>query len=258
MMNLGKSSIYYKTKKNDTELIDLQLDKAEKHPQEGFWKSYNRLRLEGHTDNHKRVYRVYKLLRLHIRKKAKKRLPARVKEPIVLSESTNQVWSIDFMHDSLLNGRKIKTFNVLDDYNRESLHIEINHSIKSSTVVWELNRLIKQRSKPHTIRMDNGPEFIAKIALQWSEMHGIDFKHIQPGKPTQNALIERFNKTYRNTVLDACIFDDLNQVRELTAEFIDDYNNKRPLRKYLVPACLNAQLGDDKPHTSFVNDKLSA
>lgn len=201
---------------------------AEAHPREGFWKSYYRLRNQGDKVNHKRLHRVYKQIGMPLRRKVKKRLPQRIKEPLATPSHFTHTWSIDFVHDVLENGRKFRSFNVIDDYNREILFIETDYSIKSSRVIWVLRHLVNRYGKPEKIRMDNGPELIATIAKEWSQMNEIEFKYIQPGKPTQNAYVERFNGSYRRGVLDAHIFETIEDVREETQKWSMDYNESRP------------------------------
>jgi putative transposase len=228
LLKTSRSAVAYKSIKDDS-FIMKQLEKLSKaNPVEGFWKCYHRLRNSGTVVNHKRLHRVYKKMKLPLRRKVKKRLPQRVKEPLAVPEGFCQTWSIDFMSDVLSNGTKFRSFNVIDDYNREVLFIETDYSLRSSRVIWVLRHLVNRYGKPRKIRMDNGPEFVAKLASGWSEMSDIEFQYIQPGKPTQNAYVERFNKTYRQGVLDAWLFDTLDEVREVTEVWIEDYNNHRP------------------------------
>ena len=228
IIKTSRSSINYLSIKDDNSLMERLQRLAVEHPREGFWKCHFRIRNSGEIVNHKRVHRVYKELGLSLRRKHKKRLPARTKEPLVVPTSFTNTWSIDFMSDALEGGRKFRTFNVLDDYNREILFIETDYSIKSSRVIWVLRHLVSRYGKPAKIRMDNGPEFIAEIAKRWSEANNIVFKHIEPGKPMQNAYIERFNKSFRDGVLDSYLFNNLDEVREITATWVNDYNQFRP------------------------------
>lgn len=176
-------------------------------------------------------------MKLNIRRRAKKRLPDRVKQPLTIPEAPNQVWSIDFMSDTLVDGRRFRLFNVLDDFNRESLAIEIDTSMPSLRVIRVLNRVIAQRGKPANLRSDNGPEFISHILQQWCEDNAITLQYIQPGKPTQNAYIERKNGSIRRELLNAYLFNSLAEVRCLSEEWRIDYNTERPHKSlgYLSP-----------------------
>lgn len=140
----------------------------------------------------------------------------------------NEIWSIDFMQDTLLNGRKFRTFNAIDEFNREILAIEIDTSLPATRVIRTLSQVIEMRGKPKRIRMDNGPEFISHKFELWCKEQEIALQYIQPGKPMQNGRVERFNGTYRTDILDAYLFEDLWQVKELTDEFVNEYNNERP------------------------------
>jgi putative transposase len=229
MLDLSKTGYYHHHKrKDDLAIIDALNKNVDDHPQEGFWLSFYRIKNQGLPWNHKRVFRVYQAIGLSLRRKKKKRLPDRIKEPLQVPAALNNTWSIDFVCDALENKRKFRSFNVMDDYNREALHVEIDYSITSKKVVYVLNRLTKKIGVPKKIRMDNGPEFIAHIIQDWSAMMEIGFHYIQPGKPTQNAFIERLNRTYRENVLDAYLFKNLMEVRNQTDIWMEDYNNYRP------------------------------
>lgn len=189
---------------------------------------FDKLRQAGHRWNHKRVYRVYKALGLNLRRKGKRRLPSRDPKPLSVPQSINQSWSADFMSDALYGGRRFRTFNVVDDFNREALAIEIDLNLPAARVIRTLDRVAETRGYPTRLRLDNGPEFISIRLAEWAEEHGIELDFIQPGKPTQNAFIERFNRTYRTEVLDMYVFHTLSEVREITEAWMIDYNQHRP------------------------------
>jgi putative transposase len=196
------------------------------NPRHGFDKLYPALRPQGFGKC--RLYRVYKSLRLNLKRRGKRRLPERVRSPLTIPERANEVWSADFMADALWSGRRFRTFNVIDDYNREVLKIEIDTSLPARRIVRALEELVAIRGKPAAIRVDNGPELISDELEKWARRHGIDRRFIQRGRPMQNGLIERFNRTYREEVLDCYVFDTLGEVRRMTAEWIRRYNEQRP------------------------------
>jgi len=200
---------------------------AETKPGLGFWKLDRRLRRLGHDWNHKRVYRVYGLLKLNLRRRTKKRVPPRDPMPLLVPARPNQVWSADFMSDALYNGPRFRTFNVLDDFNREALAIEIDTSLPSRRLVRVFEQLKAERGLPDVLRTDNGPEFLGEAFVSWCETNGILIDYIEPGKPNQNAYIERFNRSYRNEVLDTWLFRNLDEVREISWAWMLEYNEER-------------------------------
>ena len=135
---------------------------------------------------------------------------------------------MDFMSDALWNGRRFRTFNVVDDFNREALCIEIDLNLPATRVVRALERLAAWRGYPAKVRMDNGPEFIGVALAEWAEQHDVTLEFIQPGKPMQNGFIERFNRSYREGVLDMYVFKTLEEVRERTEAWMRDYNEELP------------------------------
>lgn len=227
-MCITRSMWYYRSRKDDTMVENKLNELSERLPTKGFWEYYGRIRNEGIVWNHKRIKRVYDKLGLNLRRRKKRRLPAREKQPLRVPAEMNQTWSMDFMQDSLESGRKFRCLNLIDDFNRECLAIEIDTSLSGQRVVRVLERAIELRGKPKEIRTDNGPEFISSALAQFCEKENIMLRHIQPGRPMQNGFIERFNKTLRTDVLDAYIFESLDQVREIALEWQEDYNLNHP------------------------------
>lgn len=201
---------------------------AEQFPTRGFDEYYGKIRNEGLIWNRKRVLRVYRSLELKMRRKCKKRLPARVKEPLEKPLELNDTWSLDFMSDALTSGRRIRIFNAMDDGSREVLAAYADYSICAEKVIMLLQRIAEQRGLPRKIRVDNGPEFLSKKFVQWCSQNNILIQYIQPGRPMQNAYIERLNRLFREDVLNAYLFDNLEQVRILAEKWMDEYNRLHP------------------------------
>ena len=225
-------SAYYKPRVDwsakDAEVVDSLNEIVEFRSRWGFWKCFHRLRADGKTWNHKKVYRVYCAMKLNLKRKAKKRIITRERQPFQDRQQLNKIWALDFMRDSMYDGRPFRTLNVIDEGNREALRIECGSSIPSGRLVRVMDQLVELYGKPEAIRMDNGPELTSQSFEEWAEKHKIQLIFIQPGKPNQNAFIERFNRSFRTEVLNANLFNTIDKVQQAADQWVMDYNEYRP------------------------------
>jgi putative transposase len=237
----------------DKGVIDAINATLAKRPRWGFWKIFDRMRLDGCGYNHKRVHRVYCEMKLNMKRRTKKRVITRPRQPLDCPTEINETWSLDFMRDTLYDGRPFRTLNVIDEGNREGLRIEVGRSISATRVVRVMNELIEFYDKPEAIRLDNGAELTSEAFTDWAKEHDIELRFIQPGKPNQNAFIERFNKSFRDEVLDAHLFNTLSEAQEAAEIWLEDYNEYRPHESLgrLPPAIFKPRVC--KPETSTFN-----
>ena len=227
LVSLARSMWYYKKTKDDSELIDKLNELAEQLPTRGLDEYVGRLRAQGHR---KRIYRVYKLMRLEKRRKRKPRLLNRNPDPLAVPQRPNTCWSMDFLSDALENGRRVRVLNIIDDFNREALWVDAQYSYPSEFVISALQNLEVERGLPTKIRVDNEPEFISHKLQEYCQVKNIRLEHIKPGTPTQNAYVERFNRHFREDVLDAYIFGSLRQLNIICEKWKNDYNDNHPHR----------------------------
>jgi len=196
--------------------------------------------VRGFKWNHKRVYRIYKELALNLRIKSRKRLAREKPEALTVPKDINQVWSMDFMHDQLDDGRTFRLFNVIDDYNREAICMEIDFSLPPERVFRELKQIISWRGKPQVIRCDNGPEYISAAIQNWAADWGIRLEYIQPGNPQQNAYVERFKRTVRYEWLSQYNWHNLAEVQDFETKWMWFYNHHRPNMALDADSILNS------------------
>ncbi|MBX5082673.1 IS3 family transposase [Rhizobium lentis] len=221
----------YSTKLNEEneQIADLLIGLTRAKKSWGFGLCFLYLRnVRGHLWNHKRVYRIYRELELNLRIKPRKRLKRDKPDTLIVPDQPNMVWSMDFMADRLEDGRQFRLLNVLDDFNREGLGIEVDFSLPSERVIRSLNQIIEWRGKPYAIRVDNGPEYVSGKLMEWAEKQGIALNHIQPGKPQQNAYVERYNRTVRHEWLDQNIIESIEEAQKFATQWLWTYNNERP------------------------------
>jgi putative transposase len=230
-LNISETCYRYRaTLANDNQQItDWLLRLTSAHKRWGFGLCFFHLRnVKGFGWNHKRVYRIYRELELNLRIKPRRRIKRPYPGALDVPVAPNQVWSMDFMSDQLASGKSFRTFNVVDDYNREGLGIEVDTSLPANRVIRSLEQIIEWRGKPLALRCDNGPEYISQKLVEWANDRQITLMYIQPGKPTQNAYIERFNRTARHEWLDMHDFTSIAHAQDLATEWLWQYNNERP------------------------------
>ena len=214
--------------RRDAAVIAALTDVVARYPRWGFWKCFDRLRVEGCRWNHKRVHRVYCALRLNLPRRTTRRVPRRIRQPLTAPPVLNMTWALDFMTETLYDGRRVRLLTMIDEGNREGLEIAMGLSLPSRRVIRVLDELVAIHGGPSAVRVDNGPEFTAQSFVDWCTAHRVAIHYIQPGKPDQNAYIERFNRSYRTEVLNAHLFESLGELRALTDRWLRIYNGERP------------------------------
>ena len=228
---LSESAYRYRPQRNveNDRIGDWLVRLTDNHRSWGFGLCYLYLRnVKGFQWNHKRVYRIYRELELNLRIRPRKRLIRAKPEALAVPSAINQTWSMDFMHDQLENGRSFRLLNVIDDFNREALSIEVDFSLPAERVIRTLDRVIEWRGKPRALRCDNGPEYVSASVIAWAAKKGIRLDYIQPGKPQQNAYVERFNRTVRYEWLAPQLFASIAEVQLCATAWLWNYNHERP------------------------------
>ena len=201
---------------------------AAERPRFGYRRLGVMLEREGVRVNHKRLHRLYRQEGLVLRRKRRQRASTATRAPLVSPRRAGERYSMDFMSDSLATGRGFRTLNIVDDYTRECLAIEVDMSLPGERVTRVLDRLVEGGRKPEVIVLDNGPEFAGRLLDTWAVRNKVQLRFIDPGKPIQNAYIESFNARLRDECLNQNWFVSLEEARAVIEDWREDYNRKRP------------------------------
>ena len=204
------------------------VDIAHQRRRFGYRRVHDLLRRDFPGVNHKRVYPLYREANLAVRKRKKSKRPLNERVPLQLAKAVNEVWSMDFVSDSLSNGRRLKYLTVADDFSHECVDIAVDFGISGEYVTRLLDRAAVFRGYPDMVRTDNGPEFTSRVFMAWAQTHGIRHILIQPGRPMQNGYIESFNGKFRDEHLNESWFETLQQARNAASIWKQDYNQVRP------------------------------
>lgn len=229
LMSISRSSYAYQScRPDDRELRDAIRQKAAERKRWGYRRLQTLLHRDGQIANHKRIYRIYCEEGLQVRKRKRKRARTQRSFELNPSSAVNERWSIDFMHDSTVSGRKIRLLNIVDDYTREAIWMEVATSISGAYVSRVLDQLVDLRGKPKSLLTDNGPEFAGAVLDAWTYENGIEHHFIKPGKPNQNAYVESFNGRVRDECLNEHWWRNIDHAKEVIENWRIDYNEVRP------------------------------
>lgn len=229
LINLSPSTFWYqKHGRSDDELRRRLVGLAGQRPRYGYRRLHVLVCREGMVVNHKRLYRIYREEGRTVRRRRRKRIAAGARRPLMMPNQVNERWSMDFTADTLADGRGFRTLNIVDDFSRECLAIEVDTSLPGLRVARVLDRLAEERGLPRAIVLDNGPELTGKALDAWAYRRGVDLRFIRPGKPIENAFIESFNGKFRDECLNEHWFTGLNDARFTIECWRQDYNHVRP------------------------------
>lgn len=229
LVGANRSSIRYESQKSDEGLLREKITSiAHEKRRYGYRRIHMVLKRDGVLINHKKVFRIYQQLGLKVLKRGgrKRALGTRIVSMQLIK--ANQEWSLDFVHDVLVNGRRIRMLTVVDDFTRESIKITVDTSLNGRRVCDELDQVIESRGKPDRILSDNGTEFTSTAVLKWCQENGVRWDYIQPGKPYQNGYIESFNGKLRDECLNENLFTSLQEAKRLVEAWREEYNERRP------------------------------
>lgn len=229
MTSLNRATYRYraKDKNDDSDRIAIK-DVAQSRPRYGYKRITAILRRDGRLINHKRVYRIYKEEGLQVKTKRRKKTASKKRGVLPRARGLNKIWSMDFVHDKFVDGKKFRMLTIVDHFSRESVAIEVDYSLKAREVIYCLNRLKFRRGLPEVISVDNGSEFSGHDLDRWAFENKVKLHFIRPGKPTENAYIESFNGRLRDECLNTNIFYNLNEAKKTIENWREDYNNWRP------------------------------
>jgi len=217
---------------------------AQRHRRYGVGMIYLKLRQADEIVNYKRVERLYRLEKLHIRRRRRKKIPEADRQPLIRPGQANEIWSMDFVFDRIASGRTLKCLTIVDDGTHESVAVVPEHTIGGDHLTRLLDSVCSQRGRPMMIRSDNGPEFTGKAMLTWAHRHGIALRLIEPGKPNQNAYVESFNGRLRDECLNEHWFTSLAHAHAVIEAWRREYNEERPKKSLggLTPSQYAKQL----------------